>query len=235
MVMSFSHVAQSSYWNCLCDCGNMKVASAACLRKANTRSCGCLNTGAWNVLPANTKDETGKTYGNLIVLGYSHSKDGTHWHCLCSCGKETIVASHSFRRGMTKSCGCKAYDRTPGNKLPGHGGLYNRLIKTYKAHARKRSYLWELTDEEATNLFKGNCFFCNSGPTNFLAPLKHYRDGINYNGIDRRDNEEGYNIENTVSCCKYCNSSKSDRTEKEFLEWASRLVAHQKLLTDMSL
>jgi len=34
---------RSSYWLCLCECGNEKVVRNDCLKSGNTRSCGCLN------------------------------------------------------------------------------------------------------------------------------------------------------------------------------------------------
>lgn len=32
-----------TYWNCICDCGNKKVASRGNLKSGNTQSCGCLH------------------------------------------------------------------------------------------------------------------------------------------------------------------------------------------------
>lgn len=55
----------------------------------------------------------GRKFGRLKVLGRArsprkeennHSKR-TFWACLCRCGKETIVESHSLRK-HTRSCGC---------------------------------------------------------------------------------------------------------------------------------
>ncbi len=34
---------RSSYWLCLCECGNEKVVRNDCLKSGNTQSCGCLN------------------------------------------------------------------------------------------------------------------------------------------------------------------------------------------------
>ena len=43
-----------------------------------------------------------------------------------------------------------------------------------------------------------------------------------YNGIDRIDNNIGYTIDNSVSCCKYCNFAKNDFLLDEFLLWIKR-------------
>lgn len=34
---------RSSYWLCLCECGNEKIVRNDCLKSGNTQSCGCLN------------------------------------------------------------------------------------------------------------------------------------------------------------------------------------------------
>lgn len=39
------------------------------------------------------------------------------------------------------------------------------------------------------------------------------------NGIDRKDNQLGYEILNVVSCCKICNIAKNDMKICEFLSW----------------
>lgn len=58
-----------------------------------------------------TKDETGKTYGRLMVLRQSFMKDGKavkgiHWLCLCECTRRAVVLGSRLRNGSTKSCGC---------------------------------------------------------------------------------------------------------------------------------
>ena len=53
-------------------------------------------------------DLTGKRFGRLTVLRFSH-KDSlrkTFWECLCSCGNKTTVYSQKLKTGHTKSCGC---------------------------------------------------------------------------------------------------------------------------------
>lgn len=55
------------------------------------------------------QDETGRTYGNLTVLRFSHATPkSSYWICLCKrCGKETGPKRLShFRTGQNKSCGC---------------------------------------------------------------------------------------------------------------------------------
>lgn len=44
VVLNESHHKQSGiYWDCICDCGNMKVIRGTSLRAGETMSCGCLN------------------------------------------------------------------------------------------------------------------------------------------------------------------------------------------------
>ena len=39
-----SHIKsqKTTYWRCLCDCGNETIATKSGLKSGNTRSCGCL-------------------------------------------------------------------------------------------------------------------------------------------------------------------------------------------------
>jgi hypothetical protein len=44
LVLDFSHmIGKHSYWNCKCDCGNIKKVRSDCLKSKTTQSCGCLN------------------------------------------------------------------------------------------------------------------------------------------------------------------------------------------------
>lgn len=47
-----------------------------------------------------------------------------------------------------------------------------------------------------------------------------------YSGIDRVDNNKGYEDNNVVACCWKCNNAKAQQTKDEFLMWAKLIVAH---------
>lgn len=56
-------------------------------------------------------DLTGKIFGEMEVLSYSHSNErgSAVWLCRCSCGVEKTVAGGSLRQGLTKTCGAKIH------------------------------------------------------------------------------------------------------------------------------
>jgi hypothetical protein len=50
---------------------------------------------------------TGKRFGQLTVLGFSHiERRATHWHCQCDCGNKKTVRGFHLTSGNTSSCGC---------------------------------------------------------------------------------------------------------------------------------
>ena len=52
-------------------------------------------------------DLTGDTYGRLKVIKRADVKNKHHtWLCQCVCGRQTVVAGHHLKHGMTTSCGC---------------------------------------------------------------------------------------------------------------------------------
>lgn len=66
------------------------------------------------------KDETGKQYGQLIVIKkYDDINDekGAKWECKCSCGNYVIVSGSNLRIGNTTSCGCYNKQRTTETNL----------------------------------------------------------------------------------------------------------------------
>ena len=42
-VKKLSYVKKMAYWECLCDCGNIKIAAGKFLRNGRAASCGCIN------------------------------------------------------------------------------------------------------------------------------------------------------------------------------------------------
>lgn len=99
-----------AYWECLCDCGNIKQVSAAHLRRGLIQSCGCLGrekTREYN-LTHKLIDLTGQKFGKLIVLERAENKgEQPVWKCQCECGTITYVMGGNLRKeNGTQSCGC---------------------------------------------------------------------------------------------------------------------------------
>lgn len=93
----------------------------------------------------------------------------------------------------------------------------------------------DLTFEIFLNLSQRNCYYCNSKPSNLYNCAKDSKNSSQfqkdngnfiYNGLDRIDNNLPHNINNVVTCCKYCNYAKRERSTKEFKEWIINLSFH---------
>lgn len=73
--------------------------------------------------------------------------------------------------------------------------------KTYKASAKKRGFLFDISQDEFISFIGKSCFYCGE-----IAL-----------GIDRIDSSLGYINGNIVSCCKDCNWMKSNKSTEEFI------------------
>lgn len=98
-------------------------------------------------------------------------------------------------------------------------GIYN----IYRTNARKRDLRWNLSFELFLGLTQKPCNYCNSPPSNVHAPKQYYGPYI-YSGIDRIDNEKGYDKENIVPCCMACNKAKGTLTYDEFMLWLDQVT-----------
>jgi len=207
----------AAYWRCQCDCGNEVAVAGIHLRYGHTKSCGCLREDA-------VIDLVGNRYGRLTVIKrHGSNKYGqTRWLCLCDCGNEKVVVSGNLRSGITKSCGCLLVDVLC---LPEGAAAFNMLIGSMKASAKRRSYVWRLTDEQVRCLTKQACHYCGTPPSQ-VCGMERLNGVYIYSGIDRVDNERGYIIDNVVPCCKVCNHAKSTMSSEEFKLWITRAYEH---------
>jgi hypothetical protein len=73
----------------------------------------------------------------------------------------------------------------------------------YKRGAENRGYSFELSVDEFSNLWNKPCHYCNV-----------LIQGI---GIDRKDNNIGYTVDNTVACCTDCNFMKHKTDYNQFI------------------
>lgn len=183
-------------------------------------------------LTVDWRDMIGKKFGRLTVLDIPPIKKVTHNHytCLCECGNTIVVNGTKLSNGHTRSCGCLASEASAetGRKrrLPNGIAMRNRVLSNYKQNAKNKGYEWALTDEEAIALFQGDCHYCGSKPS-LLASRGTYTS-YTHNGIDRKENDSGYTIENSVSCCMQCNYKKGDQNYLDFIEWVGRVYSHLK-------
>ena len=124
------------------------------------------------------------------------------------CGKTRYIqmstltdrGNSSFLKNGETLCSDCANKRMGGinNSQYIHG---NNNYCSYRYNAKNRGLSFELTIEDFEKLIPGKCFYC----------------GEDSNGIDRWDNNIGYTVENSLSCCSYCNFIKRSKSPDEFI------------------
>jgi hypothetical protein len=171
------------------------------------------------------KVNIGDRFGKLVVVKYNgvkKKKSGATvglYLCKCDCGKHTVVETSHLTSGWTQSCGCLAGRK----KLPNNQSEIRKIIVWYKRGAKRRGIEWKISNADAQEIIQKECFYCGTKFSNNC-------DGFKYNGIDRVDNEKGYEIGNVVPCCKACNIAKHDMKQKDFVLWARSVAEHTKSL-----
>jgi len=173
------------------------------------------------------KDLVGIKINGLKIVDYFIKNKRQYFECHCVCGFYFKSRTDAIKSGATKSCGCLTGDLiSQKNRLSDNKGPTNLVLKTYKDNAKKRSLSFELSAEEFTNLIFSNCYYCGQNPqlTKFIGSKNRRDRFISYNGVDRLNNNKGYELSNCVTCCKVCNGAKSDLSFEEFQNWISRLI-----------
>lgn len=150
----------------------------------------------------------GKKFGNLTVISAARNRwygstKFYRWLCQCTCGKLKIITTSrlSRKKKPAHSCGCLNYLVNHGNRkrdLPATS--YHALINRYVQTAKGREIKWDLSDDDAIQLFTNNCYYCGIEPSNrynvYISKSGTYRVNnpdwaaqawVKYNGIDRID------------------------------------------------
>jgi hypothetical protein len=182
----------------------------------------------------NIIDLTGKRFGKLLVrkqLTERGNRGQIRWECICDCGNKHITSGESIRSGKSKSCGCLRKE-SPPNKIKDRvlavwTHLYNSTIIK---RSKKNGYKTDITFDEFRKLSSLPCFYCGLNASSFLNDRWHNKELsktiVKYNGIDRVDSKKGYTKENSVTCCKYCNTAKNTMTQKKFYKFIKRLYEY---------
>jgi hypothetical protein len=89
-------------WICQCDCGNVKSIYENCLKRGETKSCGCIKIERFRALGHKRfKDLTGRKFGKLMTM---ELLSGRRWRCRCDCGNDRIVPAKSLHDGSAVDC-----------------------------------------------------------------------------------------------------------------------------------
>ncbi|AGE53451.1 hypothetical protein ATCVGM07011_202R [Acanthocystis turfacea Chlorella virus GM0701.1] len=96
----------------------------------------------------------------------------------------------------------KAYYRARGKYIDDDDDIWfphkiKPRMDIYKKRAEKKGVLFELENDDWKQLIKGECAYCHRIPDTWF-------------GVDRVIPENGYTIENAVSCCYDCNIDKHE-------------------------
>lgn len=179
-------------------------------------------------------DLSNKRFGKLVVI--SRNGNDKHrrakWLCQCDCGNTITTIAQNLINGGTRSCGCY-HSMEVSTRLKGIPVLilsegqaaFNILYGRYKKSAEKRGLSFNLTKEQFRELTNKNCYYCGGTPNQVI--FKRDANGVyTYNGIDRVNNEIGYEIENCVSCCKHCNIMKNSFNKDEFKNHIIKIYNH---------
>lgn len=144
----------------------------------------------------------GERFGKLVIIG----KTSYGYQCLCDCGQYTLVEKYCW--GRTRSCECL-------RKLPRGEASRNNLLQVYMYGAKSRKLSWNISNTTFNSLLQSNCYYCGVFPST-VSSESTYNGVFIYNGIDRLDNNRGYEEDNVVTCCKVCNWLKGKLSVEEF-------------------
>lgn len=91
--------------------------------------------------------------------------------------------------------------------------LIKRKFSQYKNSTNKRKYNFNLTFEQFFKFAYTNCFYCGGD--------------VDIIGLDRTNNNIGYEVNNICSCCTICNFGKKNMLVSEWLNHLNKLVLFQ--------
>jgi len=112
------------------------------------------------------------------------------------------------------------------NKLSVQKSGLNVVYSDYRCSARSRHIDFSLSKDVFEKLITANCVYCGKPPSNL-------KRGYSYNGLDRINQDVGYELGNVFTCCYVCNKWKGELSLQQFLDHVKAIVDHSvKLASD---
>lgn len=160
------------------------------------------------------------------------------WKCSCECGNSFDKREDLIRRLLKSDdvVTCSSCSRKRASKkciLEDNEGVKKRVFRAYKYGAKSRNIHFELSELEVGVLVTQDCFYCGQAP--YEHADKNYTDEpFLRTGIDRVDNDLGYTLTNTVSCCEICNRMKLMLSHEKFINHLYKIIKKQETFNDQS-
>lgn len=194
-----------------CDCGKLFQTRKDPLLQGKVKSCGkglCI---------PRTKDLTGKKFGYLTAIRYlPQSNRGSRWECKCDCGNIKSYFYSDLVRFKTKSCGCKKSEMISKSlSFTDILSLKMKILRGYKNHAIDLNIKFEIPEDYFYKLILQKCHYCGALHSNTATSTN--QRFLKYNGVDRKDCNKNYTIDNCVACCKTCNFAKRTLSYDDFI------------------
>lgn len=172
--------------------------------------------------------EVGRTFYFWTVIGEPVKKatsNSWHYPVVCVCGSTSLIPVGSLVRGVSTMCHNCAVKVKSKPRLSPEKVLLNAVVTDYKKSSKRRGLNFSLEDEDFLNLIFQDCFYCGRKPSNSQTD-RGGRELPQYNGLDRVNNAIGYQRDNVVTCCRWCNEAKRAKTTEEFLGWVAGLCSN---------
>ena len=167
--------------------------------------------------------EIGKHYDGLTVK-YRRDEKTKHpqYVCICDCGKETIRTSTDILSGKKKTCWDCRGEIISRTKWQGHGEISKDVWSSIKRSAKKRNLLFEVSIENAWQLFLDQDRKC--ALTGLAITFSRNRKFPYTASLDRISSSLGYIPLNVQWLHRDVNTMKWDLDSTYFLDMC-RLIA----------
>jgi hypothetical protein len=181
--------------------------------------------------------ELGQRFGTLVVISEPYSyKQRMACDCKCDCSTIGRRALKDLLTGKSKNCGClrgprlksiASVQRENHPCFKGYGEIHAHIWSSYKANAKQRNIPFEITIEQAWELFLKQNRTCSiSGiPIKFANSRELYV--AKTASLDRIDSTKGYSIDNIHWVHKEINFMKHKCPLDKFFEWCRMIIKYQ--------
>lgn len=174
-------------------------------------------------------DITGKVFGRLTVLKFSHRDNhrNSYWLCQCSCGKQLTVLKSNLTGGKTLSCGCF---RSEQNSLNNQLCKDKERVCLYQKWANMKKRCYDSKNPGYKNYGGRGIKICDEWKDNFdlflnWAKNNGYKLGLTIDRINVNGNYEPGNCR-FISIKEQANNKTTNRIincngiTKTLAEWA---------------